>query len=192
MIADHGLLGSSAKKIEQRVQDFQVKGRRPIDESTGALAGAVVSGALGGLAADALSGGLSLGGGMIAGGILGALGGSALARGYRLVAGDQEPFVKWAPEFLNQLCRQVLLRYLAVAHYGRGRGRYEDLEQPAHWSSSVDAALAPREDVLQRLWDEAEKAGPEATDRLEVELERIFSEALGGVLVEAYPHARHL
>ena len=64
---------------------------------------------------------------MIAGGILGALGGAALAHGYRMVGGREEPSVTWAPQFLDQLSRQVLLRYLAVAHFGRGRGPYRDL-----------------------------------------------------------------
>ena len=68
---------------------------------------------------------------MIAGGILGALGGSALARGYRMVRGADVPSVSWSADFLDQLLRQAMLRYLSVAHFGRGRGRYRDLEQPA-------------------------------------------------------------
>ena len=50
LISEHGLYGESAAKIEQRIQDFQVKGSTPLSERSSALAGAVVSGALGGLA----------------------------------------------------------------------------------------------------------------------------------------------
>jgi predicted GTPase len=187
MISDHGLLGSSAAKIEQRVQNFQLKGRIPFDERSGAVAGAVVSGALGGLAADVLSGGLSLGGGLIAGGILGALGGSALAKGYRLVVGDSEPYVRWTDEFLDALCLQVSLRYLAVAHYGRGQGRFRDLERPAHWSEAVSRELAHRRGSFQKLWQLADRSGARERDRLESELHALLRESLRSVLKAAYP-----
>jgi hypothetical protein len=186
LIADHGLLGGSALKIEQRVQDYQLKGRFPIDESSGAVAGAVVTGTLAGLAADVLSGGLTLGGGLIAGGILGALGGSALAKGYRLVAGEQQPYVRWTDEFLDTLCEQALLRYLAVAHYGRGQGRYKDLEQPAHWGDAVARALAPHQGQLHALWSLGEKDGPDARVKIESELDSIFRQSLRQVLTQAY------
>lgn len=192
MISEHGLTGRSAARIEQRVQDFQVKAAIPINERSGALAGAVVSGALTGLAADALAGGLSLGGGMIAGGILGALGGAALGRGYRMVSGQAEPFVKWSPQLLDQLCRQVLLRYLAVAHFGRGRGDYQDLEQPDHWSSAVGEALRAHQTALQEVWKVAERDDLRVSDRVHTELRRIIDDAARAVLREAYPHAGEL
>ena len=192
LIADHGLFGDSARTIERRVQDFQVRGKIPFDGRSGAVAGAVVSGAVGGLAADALSGGLSLGGGMIAGGILGALGGSALAKGYRLVAGDRRPSVRWAAHFLDELSRQALLRYLAVAHFGRGRGGYRDLEQPEHWSESVGRALDGRRRRLERLWKEADEGGPQSATRVRSALDKILEDALRDVLRTAYPKASSL
>jgi len=182
LIADHGLLGDSVLKIEQRVQNYRLKGRLPFDESSGAVAGAVVSGALGGLAADALSGGLTFGGGLIAGGILGALGGSALAKGYRLVAGEQQPYVRWTPEFLDTLCDQVSLRYIAVAHYGRGQGRFKDLEQPAHWGDAVREGLTPYQSRFHAMWSLAEKEGPDSRVRIESELEGIFRDSLRRIL----------
>ena len=157
MIGKHGLYGGTAERIEQRMNDFMVKGAIPINPKSGAIAGAVVSGALGGLAADVLAGGLTFGGGLIAGGILGALGGSALARGYQLI-GQDEPSVQWSAEFLDQLCRQVLVRYLAVAHFGRGRGEFQDVEQPAHWSVSVDRALARHATALNGIWTRADRS----------------------------------
>ena len=192
LIADHGLFGDCAPTIERRVQDFQVRGKMPLDARSGALAGAVVSGAVGGLAADVLSGGLSLGGGMIAGGILGALGGSAVAKGYRLVAGDRTPSVRWAPRFLERLSRQALLRYLAVAHFGRGRGGYHELEQPAHWSDAVNDALEGCRRGLERVWNEADRDGPGSESRVQEKLEEIFERALSDVLRHAYPRASGL
>jgi len=192
LIAAHGLDGKSGEIIERRVQDYQIKGATAFTERSGAVTGAVVSGALGGLAADVLSGGLSLGGGMIAGGILGALGGSALVRGYRWIGGAEEPRVTWTPEFLDQLVRQVMLRYLAVAHFGRGRGAYEDLERPAHWSASLENALASKRPGLHESWRAAETATPETADRIGASLERTIDETLRQVLRDAYPEARRM
>jgi len=192
MIAAHGLAGTSVARIEQRIQDFEVKGDKwPLDERSGALLGGALSGALGGLAADALSGGLSLGGGMIAGGILGALGGAALGRGYRLIRGASEPAVCWSPGFLDRLCRQALLRYLAVAHFGRGQGDYRDLEQPAHWGGLVDDELRAGREGLRRIWDLAGQRGG-AGDPLRGGLLRAVEGATRAVLLRAYPHARDL
>jgi hypothetical protein len=186
MIEANGLFGDSEARIEQRLQDFQISNAIPINESSGAVAGAVVSGALGGLAADALSGGLTLGGGMIAGGILGALGGSVLARGYRMVAGGGEPSVRWTREFLDRLLRQALLRYLAVAHFGRGRGQYRDLELPEHWSAAVDAALGRERGAVAEAWRLAEQG---SAGQAETELRRIIDGTLRSILREAYPEA---
>jgi hypothetical protein len=186
MIAEHGLYGDSAARIEQRLRDYQVKGSLPISERSGAIAGAVVSGALGGLAADAISGGLTLGGGMIAGGILGALGGSALARGYRLVGGREEPSVQWTPEFLDALCKQVLLRYLAVAHFGRGRGAYRDIEQPGHWTSAVDRALTRHESALGEIWKAATSEHPQPSPRTRSRLRDIVADTARTILRSAY------
>jgi hypothetical protein len=193
LIAEHGLEGSSAPKIEQRVQDFQVKGGgMPLNERSGALAGAVVSGALSGLAADVLSGGLTLGGGMIAGGILGALGGAVIGRGYRMVGGGERPSVRWAPEFLDRLTEQVVLRYLAVAHFGRGRGQYKDREYPKHWSAAVEAALATHREALERAWTRAQDDDADTGDRLRADLRPIVEGTIRTVLREAYPHAASL
>jgi hypothetical protein len=101
---------------------------------------------------------------MIAGGILGALGGSALAKGYRVVGGREEPSVQWTTEFVRALCRQAALRYLAVAHFGRGRGEFRDVEQPAHWSAAVDAALAGRVRELDAVLARAGRERPAASD----------------------------
>lgn len=184
LISGHGLYGSSAASIEQRVQDFQVGGGGRLGEKAAALAGAAVSGALGGLAADALAGGLTLGGGLIAGGILGAVGGSVLARGYRVIGGVEGPYVEWSPEFLDQLCRQAVLRYLAVAHFGRGRGKFEDLEYPARWSPAVDEAFAARRGDLRGIRKTADPQ--ESANRLRELIAGVIVEVLGA----AYPHAR--
>ena len=56
-----------------------------------------------------------------------------------LVAGVwlPEPVVRWSDEFFECLVRLALLRYLAVAHFGRGRGDYQESEHPDFWQEAV-------------------------------------------------------
>jgi hypothetical protein len=60
-----------------------------------------------------------------------------------------------------------VLRYLAVAHFGRGRGNFVEGEAPPFWQAEVESALAQREAELAVLWktvraapDDAAAAGP--------------------------------
>jgi hypothetical protein len=74
-----------------------------------------------------------------------------------------------------------VLRYLAVAHFGRGRGEFVAGEYPAHWSAVVTAAVAAREAQLTELWSGAASGETPAVleSRLRAPLESIASEVLG-------------
>jgi hypothetical protein len=156
LIGLHQLSGSSKAQIERSIEDLALRGHESINPTTGAIAGGVVSGLLSGLGADVLSGGLTFGGGAVLGALLGAAGGFALGGAFRLAAGD--PAVQWHPAALDRLAREALLRYLVVAHYGRGRGAFTDLEYPAQWTSAVDAALGARRSALHGGWSMAAHA----------------------------------
>jgi hypothetical protein len=86
----------------------------------------------------------------------------------------------------------VLLRYLAVAHFGRGQGDYRDLEQPSHWSASVEESLRGRQSRLQALWEAAGRDGDPGDGAAPRELTAIVEETVREVLGHAYPHAREL
>jgi hypothetical protein len=58
------------------------------------------------------------------------------------------PVVRWSQEFLRDLVQQAALRYLAVAHFGRGRGEWREVGNAARWTQLVDRALAARADAL--------------------------------------------
>ena len=45
-----------------------------------------------------------------------------------------------------------VLRYLAVAHFGRGRGDWSAGEAPPFWADVATAALAPRRSAFAALW----------------------------------------
>lgn len=186
----HGLEGRTAGEVERQIDAFLIEGEDLFNPETGALWGGVVSGALGGLAADILSGGLSFGGGMMAGAILGALGGAGLARGYQLVKGERRPTVSWAPAFLERLAGQTLLRYLAVAHFGRGQGEFRQIEASEHWSSAVAAALNKRAEPWRESW----KLAAESIEIADLAswLEPLVEGALREILLGSYPEAADL
>ena len=157
LIELHQLEGRSTAGLAKNLEDYLVEGTSKLTVEQSAILGSAVAGALGGLAADFVSGGLTFGGGAVAGAILGALGGAGLTRAYELAKLGGEPAVSWSPAFLEQLTQQTLLRYLAVAHYGRGRGDFRDLEHPRHWQDTVATAVSDRADRLARLWKKALK-----------------------------------
>ena len=87
LIVVNGLKGKGIRKeILQRMQsDWQVT--NPVDPRHAAVAGAIGTGAAGGLATDLASGGLTLGLGTLIGTVVGALGGAGLAIAYNYQKG---------------------------------------------------------------------------------------------------------
>jgi len=193
LIALHGLEGQAQGEILTRLAThFETRLR--MDEGKAALWGGMVSGALVGLKADILSGGLTLGGGLLAGGLIGALGAAGLARCVNLVRGTDRSFVAWNAEALDQLLEAALLRYLAVAHFGRGRGEWAQGESPPHWRDVIQQSLAPHREALAMIWRErdARGEGGKGGERAEgVAGERLITAALAPVLREAAIDALH-
>jgi hypothetical protein len=155
LIALHGLAGTARREVLDEILDrvaAQVELRQPVGEGRAAIVGGMLSGAITGLKADLLAGGLTLGGGMLAGGLLGALGAAGLARGINVVRGTGAGWAGWSADALMPLVDAALLRYLAVAHFGRGRGEWTQGEAPPHWREVVATALAPQRDAIAALW----------------------------------------
>jgi hypothetical protein len=147
----------------------------------------LVSGALGGLVADLHAGGLTFGAGALIGGILGVLGASGAAQAYNLVRGAESGRVGWSTAFLTQRVTAALLRYLAVAHFGRGRGAWVEGEYPAHWQPLVEGVIDRRRAVLDAVWGRA--AQGVAREDIEQALQPIVTAAAREVLVHLYPSA---
>lgn len=117
-----------------------------------------MSGALGGVAADLAAGGLTFGAGALLGGIAGALGARTLAQRYNAQRGAQGSELRWSESFLQQRLGAAVLRYLAVAHFGRGRGEFVAGEVPAHWTEMINAVLDSRAATLGQLLRELHAA----------------------------------
>jgi hypothetical protein len=79
------------------------------------------------------------------------LGGTGIAKGFNLARGEDSSSVRWSSELLERLTVTALLRSLAVAHFGRGRGEWSEGEHPIFWQAIVQEAVAERKDELARL-----------------------------------------
>jgi hypothetical protein len=177
----HRLDPGDAGRINARVREnFAV--RAPIDKAQAGLLGAVVSGAATGLSADLMAGGLTLGGGALLGAIVGALTMAGAAWGFNTTTDRDRPTVQFADPFLRTLLVGGVLRYLAVAHFGRGRGNFVEGEAPPFWQAEVERSVARHEAELAPLWKAVRAASDAAAASMPVQA------LLGRVTVETLEH----
>jgi hypothetical protein len=161
----HQLDPSDAATINARVrQNFAV--RAPVDKAQAGLIGAIVSGAATGVSADLMAGGLTLGAGALLGSLVGALTFAGAAWGFNATTERNRTQVEFAPDFLRSLLVSAILRYLAVAHFGRGRGNFVESEAPPFWQAEVEAAITAHERELSSAFD-AVQANAKAVAKLE-------------------------
>ncbi|WP_018076762.1 GTPase domain-containing protein [Thiobacillus denitrificans] len=187
LIAIHDLKGHAAQELRSRLEDVSAT-QAPIDEHKAAGIFGLVSGALSGLGADLMSGGLSLGGGMLVGAVLGALGGAGVAKGVNVVRGAKAPVLRWDEAFLDALVISALMRYLAVAHFGRGRGEWREGEYPAFWLEIVTQSVSNRKMHLARIWKHRDAAC--SSEEIGAELKPVL-EAIARVLLRRlHPRSR--
>jgi len=184
LIVLHDLSGRAAAEVLQRM-GAQYAVDKAADPGKVSLIGAAISGALGGLAADLAAGGLTFGAGALLGGLIGAAGARGLASAYNLVRGSDATTVRWSGEFMSGRVSAALLRYLAVAHFGRGRGDFVAGEYPPHWGPLVEAAVASRRAAFDMLWSGA--AGSEHAAALESRLRALLEVTTLEVLGRLYP-----
>jgi hypothetical protein len=182
LAALHGLEGKAGGEILQELARH-VQATRPIDAGRASVLGGIVTGALSGLVADLATGGLTFGAATLAGAIAGAMGGNLLAQAYNMASGVDATILAWSGEFVAELVCGALLRYLAVAHYGRGRGTFVETATPSHWKAAI-AAFTPTPDLeLADAATAARERGDSAP------LEALLTLRARAVLARLYPRA---
>ena len=179
----HQLDPTDAGKINERVREsFAV--RAPIDKAQAGLLGAMLSGAATGLSADVMAGGLTLGGGAIIGGVVGALTFAGAAWGFNASTDRNVAAVQFTDAFMRNLVIVGVLRYLAVAHFGRGRGNFVENEAPAFWQEEVEQVVSQHDAGLVELWKDVRREKVSITgDRAALLIKQIIS----ATLVRLYP-----
>jgi hypothetical protein len=167
---------------------------RPADADKASVLGGLLSGALGGLAADLGAGGLTFGAGALIGGVLGAFGARGLAKAYNLARGAHTGTVRWSPDFLFGRVAAAMIRYLAVAHFGRGRGEFVSGTIPAHWQEAVGQALERRRPEIEAAWaarSDAPHAGPGA-EAVAARVLPAVTASTREVLIRLYPDCAYV
>ena len=182
LIGLHGLSGKAAAEVLARMgRELTVS--KAADVARVSVLGGAVSGALGGLAADLAAGGLTFGAGALIGGLLGVAGARTAAKAYNLARGVDQSTVRWSADFLTGRVVAAVMRYLAVAHFGRGRGEFAEDEFPWHWRTVVEAAVQSRRSERTEAWTSAASgAAPgDVERRLTPTVSYVGSEVLRGL-----------
>lgn len=187
LIALHGLSGRAARDVLKRLEKDYAESA-PAREGIATMLGGLISGAAGGLAADLAAGGMTLGAGLLVGSVLGAFGAKTAARGYNMSRGEGPNAVRWSDDFFLGLVRSALIRYLAVAHFGRGRGEWEEGEHPLHWQQAAEKEVERDRAALRRLWARAREGEQSLADPLE----DILSRCAERLLIGLYPQAQEI
>jgi hypothetical protein len=172
-----------AHQINERVQQAFVV-REALDTTQAGLLGGLISGAATGLSADIMSGGLTVGAGALIGGIVGAMTAAGAAWAFNASTDRNDPNVRFSPEFLRTQIVAGLLRYLAVTHHGRGRGKFIESDAPAFWQAEVEAAVLAHDEALSDVLDSAPNLN--ATESL-VPLTEVLNAMALAILERLYP-----
>ncbi|MEO8859088.1 MAG: DUF3482 domain-containing protein [Burkholderiaceae bacterium] len=181
----HRIEPGAAESINASVAEHFSITAPAVDEAQAGLLGAVVSGLAVGVKADLLTGGLTAGAGALIGGVVGALSFAGAAWGFNTLDGRHAPQVRFSDAFLNSLVTTAVLRYLAIAHFGRGRGRYAASEGPDFWRTEVDRAQSEHAGQLEKIW---QSLRTQASDgKAENALTVLLSDITERVLQALYP-----
>lgn len=187
LISLHGLEGEAARRLGRLTQEqFHLPTQVP--EAIWSVIGSVAGGAMGGLIADLKMGGMTFGGGALVGGLAAGIGAYALIKSYNLVRGGDQR-LHWSCEHFREQVRLAMLTYLAIAHFGRGRGEWQESAEPTHWNTLCGQVLEEHAEGITRLW----KSGVEASalpDVLSKAAHSLIHDCLSCVLVRLYPDAR--
>ncbi|TLD70243.1 GTPase domain-containing protein [Phragmitibacter flavus] len=187
LIEIHGLEGRDEKGEMLRSAKRDFAEPQHVEAAVwGALSG-IASGALAGVVVDLKAGGLTFGGGALLGGIGGGLGAYALIKSYNLVRGDDNK-LHWSKEHFREQVKLALLSYLAVAHFGRGRGSWTRDARPAHWQREVDELVESYREMVDHVWEHASDSKVGIASMNE-EMELMMRELGKDILRQLYPLA---
>lgn len=178
----HGLDDSAEGILQERIEEkFLVQ--QPVDTPQAGMAGAATGAAMG-ASVDLLVGGLTLGAATALGALVGGSAAFIAAAWKNRATAHGTTVVQLSDEMMQAMVEAVLLRYLAVTHYGRGPAGAEDELHPS-WKSEVVAAVEARKTFLAPFWTAA-RTQPDS-GRLALALARELETIVRKVLATLYP-----
>ncbi len=184
----HQLEGHSTQKAQSLTQNH-LRIPEKVNESIWSAIGGAATGAAAGLVTDLLAGGLSFFGGAVLGAIGGGTGTYFLAKSYNLIQGNNN-VVRWTKNHFFEQVQLALLSYLAVAHYGRGRGEWKETNSSQHWQHTIQQVLGQYRDQFDQLWAQGdndsvsqEQTLAKMTDLLKLCMTLVLQKLYPGVMI---------
>ena len=107
---------------------------------------------------------------------------------FNVIGHGNQKAVACTPEFLDQLTSQAIVFYLAVAHYGRGRGTWREAAALDRWSDTALEVLDTHRAQLRNTWKAMANATSGDTNPLQAEVTALIRESL----VAQYPDAGNI
>jgi hypothetical protein len=184
LITLHGLEGDGGRELMEAAQtDFSEP--QKMDVAATSLVSGAVSGGLAGLIADLKAGGLTFGGGALVGAVIGVFGSYRIIKAFNLDRGEDNK-LHWSREHFREQVKLWLLSYLAVAHFGRGRGPWKRDPRPAHWQQAVSDLVDASKDKVDGVWKHASRVNVGVASVTE-EMETMMRELGPEMLRRLYP-----
>jgi hypothetical protein len=180
----HGIDDAAAGALQLRLEEEFVV-RQPVDTPQAGMAGAATGAAMG-VSVDLLVGGLTLGAATALGALVGGSAAFIAAAWKNRFTSSGSTIVQLSDAMMQAMAEAALLRYLAVAHHGRGPAGADNELRP-FWKSDVVAAVEAHKNWLVPFWSAARAQPDDAqTAALARELETIARK----VLETLYPPQR--
>jgi hypothetical protein len=148
----HGVEEVAAGALQHRLEEKFVV-QRPVHTPQAGMAGAATGAAMG-ASVDLLVGGLTLGAATALGALVGGSAAFIAAAWKNRSTSSGSTVVQLSDEMMQAMVEAALLRYLAVAHYGRGAAGASGELRP-FWKSEVVAAVEARKAMLTPFWTAA-------------------------------------
>ncbi|HMA09202.1 MAG TPA: DUF3482 domain-containing protein, partial [Ramlibacter sp.] len=145
----HGIDEVAAGALQHRLQEKFVV-QQAVDTPQAGMAGAATGAAMG-ASVDLLVGGLTLGAATALGALVGGGAAYIAAAWKNRATAAGSTVVQLSDEMIQAMADAALLRYLAVAHYGRGDAGTAN-ELAAFWTADVVAAVQSHWDRLASFW----------------------------------------
>ncbi|RGE46327.1 DUF3482 domain-containing protein [Comamonas testosteroni] len=180
----HHLDGQAASQIQEQLRG-QLQINTPVDAQAASLWGALTAGAATGLGADLMAGGLTLGAGAVLGALVGALAFGSAAWGANKMFDQEKQSFQLSQDYLSALVGQVLLKYLLISHFGRGRGRYTSPVAPQQWSEAAQAVVQSQVQQWSQIW--AQMRDGENATTLQNAVSELLAQSLQQLMNRLYP-----
>lgn len=179
LISLHGLEGDAGRELLDAAQaDFSEP--QKMDVAATSLVSGAVSGGLAGLIADIKAGGLTFGGGALVGALIGVFGSYRLIKAFNLDRGEDNK-LHWSREHFREQVKLWLLSYLAVAHFGRGRGPWKRDPRPVHWQQTANDLVESWKDRVDGVWKHASRSSvgvASVNEEMEIMMRELGTETL--------------